>query len=634
MKANTILCACTIFIAFCACSSVNDSALIQDSGAISAWTPAGDHIRTEWAACVNPAAPLPEYPRPQLERNEWRSLNGLWDYAIGPGDGENMPDAEGKILVPFCVESSLSGVGRRLGPDEALWYRCSFNVPKAWKGKQVWLNFGAIDAYASLWINGKNVNIETTEYSSSQVNITSSLNAKGPQELVLKVTDPSDAEIHPRGKQVTDNGGIWYTPVSGIWQSVWLEPTEDEAHITTYSAMAEGIEGRMNLSATVEGAKEWDEVEFTLSRDGKKLASSNCSADGEASVKIDNPALWSPENPALYDLEIALVRDGKVIDRAGGYAAFREIKEITDSEGHKRMSLNGKPYFQFGLLDQGWWPDGLYTAPTDEALRYDIEETKALGYNMIRKHVKVEPDRWYYWADKLGIIVWQDMPSITGSEYGRWEMWNWVSPEDDATYNPYAKGRSGSAAENYEKPWKNIVLRHNVFPCIAVWVPFNEGWGQFDTPKYVALTKEWSPARLVNSASGGNSLRGVGDIFDSHNYPDPRMKFWSDGAQIDVLGEFGGIGCPLEGHLWNPEGNWGYIRYKSGEEVLKQYAFYAQMLKETIAQGCAAAVYTQTTDVESEVNGLMTYDRAIVKMNADSLRAINLDVIEFANEIQ
>ena len=614
--------------ALLACGPQTSNALITDVQAIQAWQPAGEHIVTRWAEQVDPANPLPEYPRPQLVRRDWRSLNGLWDYSIGPKDGAKMPDAEGKILVPFCVESALSGVGKALRPDQALWYRCQFDLPRGWKGQQVWLNFGAIDSQAWVWVNGKALDFSSMEFCAASVNITEALVPNGPQELVVKVLDPTDAGIHPRGKQVLHPGGIWYTAVSGIWQTVWLETTAEPVRITGYEALAQGLEGSMTVRVQAENAREGDAVQVRLLADGKELAKAEGPV-GKVGLEVPSPRLWSPEDPYLYDLVIELWRGGTRLDRVEGYAAFREIGKWLDSQGNLRMTLNGKPYFHFGPLDQGWWPDGLYTAPTDEALRYDIEQTKALGYNMIRKHVKVEPDRWYYWADHLGILVWQDMPSVTDSRYGMWEQFDFITPEQDAACNPYADSKEALA--HHLAPWLGIVRQHMTFPSVVVWVPFNEGWGQYETSFFVEETHRADPSRLINSASGGNSLRGVGDIFDSHNYPDPHMKFTSDKQQIDVLGEYGGIGWAVEGHLWEPDRNWGYVKYQSGEEVLAQYRVYAEQLKETIALGAAAAVYTQTTDVEIEVNGLMTYDRAIVKMDADSLRAINRGVIDFAN---
>ena len=583
------------------------------------WAPLQEHILTPWASQVDPQNPLPEYPRPQLERVAWQSLNGLWDYAIGPKEGEQ-PAPEGKILVPFAVESALSGVGRHITADDALWYSTHFSIPKKWKGQEIWLNFQAVDWSTEVWLNGQRVGSHTGGYTAFSFNITPYI-IKGKQQLVVKVLDATDNNEQPRGKQVSKPEGIWYTPVSGIWQTVWIEPTPTQARLVNYKAVTEDEGESLVVTPVVEGTKEGDKVVVRF-LDGPQLLEEHRLAPGQSVTLMPaDPQLWSPERPFLYGLEFCIERDGKMIDKVQGYAALREIKEMTDEAGHKRIGLNGKPYFQFGPLDQGWWPDGLYTAPTDEALRYDIEQTKAFGFNMIRKHIKVEPARWYYWCDKLGILVWQDMPSVGDNRLGSWNMWSWASPEDDSRLTESAKA-------TYYKEWGEIMEQQQVFPCIVVWVPFNEAWAQFDTYKVVEFTKEKDPSRLVNAASGGNSYRECGDIFDSHNYPDPKMKFTSEGKQIDVLGEYGGIGWPVEGHLWQPDRNWGYVQYKSGEEVLAQYREYALQLEKIIAEGVSAAVYTQTTDVEGEVNGLMTYDRAVTKMPADELYKINREVIE------
>ena len=583
------------------------------------WKPVEGHILTQWADEVDPQAPLPEYPRPQLVREEWLSLNGPWDYAIRQKDVPYPEGPDGKILVPYPLESALSGVGKHITADEALWYRKDFRLPRGWKGRQVWLNFQAVDWSAEVWVNGEKVGSHTGGYTAFSFNITPYLR-KGEQRVVVKVLDATDNDEQPRGKQVSSPSGIWYTPVSGIWQTVWLEATPAETHLVNYYAVAGDHSTSFIVCPLVEHPQEGDVVDIRLQADGQMLAQASVPAGQSAVLSPGNPHRWSPEDPFLYDIEFTVRRKGQVIDRVEGYGALREVKEVTDEAGHKRLGLNGKPYFQFGPLDQGWWPDGLYTAPTDEALRFDIEQTKAFGFNMIRKHIKVEPARWYYWCDKLGVLVWQDMPSITDSRHGRWEQWKWASSEDDSRL-------TASAKATYYKEWGEIINQQQVFPCIVVWVPFNEAWAQFDTEEVVVFTRKTDPSRLVNSASGGNSYP-VGDIFDSHNYPDPHMKFRSGGTQIDVLGEYGGIGWAVEGHLWQPDRNWGYVQYHSSEEVFAQYEEFARQLKETIPSGVSAAVYTQTTDVEIEVNGLMTYDRKVIKMEAEKLHPVNQSVIQ------
>jgi len=603
------------------------------------WTPAGDRIRTQWAEELDPARVWQEYPRPQMVRENWQSLNGLWDYAILPQgslevtdpaamqEGVDFPSRpDGKILVPFCAESSLSGVGKRVSPDEALWYKTTFRLPRGWN-QRVLLHFGAVDWQADVWLNGRHVGTHTGGYTAFSFDITDYLKKHGAQTLVVRVLDGTDNDLQPRGKQVSNPSGIWYTPVTGIWQSVWLEPVP-KASIDRYTVVPDLSGWTFTVAAS--GASQADNAVITIREGGVgygvgeetgAVVGTAIVAVGEpVRVEVPAPKLWSPESPYLYAVEIGLEREGKVLDVVKGYAALRTVSEVADAAGHKRIGLNGKPYFQFGPLDQGWWPDGLYTAPSDAALRFDIDKTRDFGFNMIRKHIKVEPERWYTWCDRLGIVVWQDMPSITDSRHGRWEQWKWASPEDDSRL-------SAEARATYYKEWGEIIGQLSNHPSIVVWVPFNEAWAQFDTEKAVAFTRQADPTRLVNSASGGNSYP-VGDIFDSHNYPDPHMKFTSGGLQIDVLGEYGGIGWAVEGHLWQPDRNWGYVQFHSGEEVFAQYQEYARQLIPTISQGVSAAVYTQTTDVEIEVNGLMTYDRKVVKMDEEQLRAMNREVIE------
>lgn len=577
------------------------------------WTPAGDRIMTVWGENLDPSEVLAEYPRPQMVRDEWMNLNGLWEYAITPSEAE--PEKmDGNILVPFAVESALSGVGRAVGENEALWYEREFVIPKGWAGQRVLLNFGAVDWKAEVYVDDTFVGEHTGGYAPFSFDVTDML-AKGKKHsLKVKVTDRTDKWFQPRGKQVSQPEGIWYTAVTGIWQTVWMEPVP-ASHIDSYYAVADIDAG--TLAVTVDAAVEdGDVVEVVLLADGDPVAK----AEGrEVTLAVPEMRLWSPSDPYLYDLEIKVLRDGEAVDAVKGYTAMRKISYAADKDGHKRMLLNNEPLFQYGPLDQGWWPDGLYTAPSDEALAFDIEKTKEMGFNMIRKHVKVEPARWYWHCDRLGMLVWQDMPSIADNSTNVWDNRTYENGTDTPVPD--------DAKANYYKEWGEVMAAFKVFPCIVTWVPFNEAWGQFDTEDVVKFTRAQDPTRLINYASGGNFVKCSGDILDLHNYPHPEMYLY-DKDYINVLGEYGGIGWPVEGHLWQPDRNWGYVQFKSADEVLDTYEKYADMLIDLIDDGFAGAIYTQTTDVEIEVNGLMTYDRKVVKLDMERLSAINRRVIE------
>ena len=610
-----------------------------------AWEPAGDHIKSRWAAKVNPNAPLPEYPRPQMVRSNWQNLNGLWNYAITPATEDSFT-SEGRILVPFAVESSLSGVGRTVGKENALWYERTFNVPVKWKGQNILLHFGAVDWKAEVWVNGTKVGEHTGGYTPFTFDITSALKPIGKQTIRVKVWDATDNSFQPRGKQVNVPTGIWYTPVTGIWQTVWMEPVP-ETHIVSYNAESLINKNAICLDVDAAGLKAGDEIiaeaiegktGYSAEAPGDKVVASATVLNGKAVLPIAEMKLWDPDSPYLYGIRIKILRNGKVIDKIDGYTAMRKIGQMTDSWSYKRLTLNDKPIFMFGPLDQGWWPDGLYTAPTEEAMKYDIEKTKQWGWNMIRKHIKVEPARWYYWCDVLGICVWQDMPSIgdhsakvlatrdpriAAGQRNKWSSDSFLGGTDAAIPQAWK--------DNYYVEWADIINSLKCFPCICVWVPFNEAWGQFDTPKAVALTRKLDPSRLVNEASGGNFAL-CGDIQDCHHYPHPMMRAF-EGKLVNVVGEYGGIGFPVKGHLWQNDANWGYGAVKtSGAQVLKDYAQYAEMLKTLIKTGCSAGVYTQTTDVEIEVNGIMTYDRAIVKVDEAEFARINRSVIDAMRE--
>ncbi|OJV36731.1 MAG: beta-galactosidase [Bacteroidales bacterium 36-12] len=581
------------------------------------WKPAGDKIKTKWAETIDPNNVLPEYPRPILERTDWMNLNGLWDYAILP-IGKVPANFDGKILVPFAVESSLSGVQKEVGKDNELWYQRTFTVPSNWKNKNVILHFGAVDWKTEVFVNDVKIGTHTGGFTPFSFDITPFLK-QGQQTLKVKVWDGTDSGFQPRGKQVSRPEGIWYTSVTGIWQTVWLEPV-NEKHITYVNTVPNIDKGLLTVDINTSNTKPIDIIEVKVLEGNKVVAASRAVVSQSLELPIADAKLWSPESPFLYDMEISLLSGGKVVDKVKSYTAMRKTSYGRDKDGIMRFYLNNKPYFHFGPLDQGWWPDGLYTAPTDEALVYDIIKTKELGFNMIRKHVKVEPARWYTHCDKLGVLVWQDMPN--GDRSPQWQNKNYFEGKELV--------RSAESEANFRKEWKEIIDAFRPYPSIVVWVPFNEAWGQFKTQDITEWTKLYDPSRLVNSASGGNFYH-TGDILDLHNYPGPDMYLF-DAKRVTVLGEYGGIGMPIEGHLWQSDRNWGYIQFKNSEDVTKEYVKYAHQLRDFVKRGFSGAVYTQTTDVEGEINGFMTYDRKVDKLIIDKVKKANLEVINAVND--
>ena len=589
--------------------------LSQTTVAQQNWKIVQGKITTPWAEKVNPASPLSEYPRPQLVRNEWTSLNGLWQYAILPQQQEAIPAInQGSILVPFAVESALSGVGKTVGKDSVLWYKKLVSV-SAKKNKNLLLHFGAVDWLCTVYVNGKEVGKHQGGYDPFSVDITRALKKGSKQEIAIRVWDPSDEGPQPRGKQVKNPHGIWYTPVTGIWQTVWLEAVP-KTYISNTIQTPDVDKKSVNISTIVENAQPHDQVVVSAWDGTTKLVEQTIAPNAEASLPLVNPKLWSPQSPFLYDLKYTLLRNGKVVDEAKSYFAMRKVSMKPDNKGIQRMLLNDQFVFQYGPLDQGWWPDGLYTAPTDEALRFDIEKTKAMGFNMIRKHVKVEPARWYRYCDEMGILVWQDMPS--GDLGNRWESRPGVYGR--AT----DKDRTPESEAIYRNEWKEIMQDLHNFPSIIVWVPFNEAWGQFKTKEIVNWTMQKDSSRLVNTASGGN-FEDIGHIIDLHNYPEPLMPDPDlfGAKRVLVLGEFGGLGLPIENHTWQEKNNWGYQSFKSRDSLFKKYSEFIDRIPHLISKGLSAAVYTQTTDVEVEVNGLMTYDRIEIKMPEDKLKEIH-----------
>ncbi len=575
------------------------------------WKATGDRIKTTWGEQLDPRNVLPEYPRPIMERSKWMNLNGLWDFTILP-KGAVIPTAfNEQILIPFAVESSLSGVGKRVNEMQELWYSRSFTIPKDWNKNQVLLHFGGVDWETDVWVNNIKVGKHTGAYTPFSFNITAALKKGDVNKLVVRVWDPTDKGPQPRGKQVSKPEGVWYTPVSGIWQTVWLEPVVAN-HITCLKTTPDIDSNQVNVKVTTSHPVNGQKTMIKIFDKGQ-LITSGSSINGQP-VEILMPAnikLWSPDSPNLYQMEVSLLTGNVVTDQVNSYVAMRKYSMKRDNSGIVRLQLNNKDLFHFGPLDQGWWPDGLYTAPTDEALKYDIRKTKDFGFNMIRKHIKVEPARWYTHCDQLGIIVWQDMPS--GDENFEWQNRKYFDGTEPK--------RSEYSEATYRKEWKEVMDYLYSYPCIGVWVPFNEAWGQFKTSEIAAWTKSYDPTRLVNPASGGN-FYNCGDMLDIHNYPHPEMYLY-DAQRATVLGEYGGVGQAIKGHLWETGRNWGYIDFTNSQEATNQYLKFGDILYRMIDHGFSAAVYTQTTDVEIEVNGLLTYDRKIIKMEEERIREMN-----------
>lgn len=550
----------------------------------SAWQPKQAKLMTDWAKQVDPANPLPEYPRPQLVRSEWLNLNGVWQFQAGAA-GDSVPAKQKlaeEILVPFPMESALSGVMQH---HERSWYRREFTVPKKWSGQNILLHLDAVDWESEVFINGKSVGVHKGGYDAISYDITAFLNGSGPQELIVRVFDATDNAGEPRGKQTLHQGGIMYTPTSGIWQPVWLEPVPATS-ISDLKLVPDIDSGKLKVTVKLSGSA--DDVKVNaVARVGKKVVGKIFGAPGtELLLPVPKATLWCPTNPFLYDLEVTVVKSGKTIDSVTSYFGMRKIS-LGTSEGFVKMLLNNQFVFQFGPLDQGFWPDGIYTAPTDDALKSDIQREKAVGFNMVRKHIKVERARWYYWADKLGILVWQDMPS----------------------FNSYTDHPATPDTAEYKTELKRMVETHWNSPAIILWVIFNEAQGQHDTPGLVKLVKELDPSRLVNQASGGNHF-GVGDVLDVHSYPDPSYPVSSN--QAVVCGEFGGVGLAITNHTWAT--GWGYVGASDGADLAARFENFSTQLSDFVQNhGLSAAVYTEITDVETELNGLYTYDRKVRK---------------------
>ncbi|MBP2327695.1 hypothetical protein JOF56_008080 [Kibdelosporangium banguiense] len=582
------------------------------------WKPGKPPLSTPWTSQVGPNNALPEYPRPQLTRERWRNLNGVWEFAgAAPGEAPPVGDtlAE-RVLVPYPIESALSGIQRR---EDRMWYRRSFSVPDDWRvgrDSRLRLNFGAVDYDATIWVNGKQVGTHRGGYDSFSLDITDALTRRGQQELIVGVTDLTDATWQPVGKQrnVPDRG-IFYTSSSGIWQTVWMEPVAS-ANITQLDQTPSLSDSTLRLTARVEGDTSGLAVE-AVAYDRNRVVGRVVGAPNSAlKLPVPNPRLWSPDSPFLYDLKVRLVRGYRTVDSVGSYFGMREIGMKPGTDGKLRMTLNGRILFQMSTLDQGFWPDGIHTAPTDAALRFDLEQHKVLGFNTVRKHIKVEPDRWFYHADKLGLLVWQDMPAMKTS--------NQLPPPD--------------AQQQFERELHTMVDKHKNFTSLVAWVPFNEGWGEWDrtaTGRIADSVKAQDPSRLVNAHSGVNCCAskgdsGRGDILDHHAYLGPAAPAPS-ASRVAVDGEHGGFGLEVAGHMWFGEGH-AYEMTPDSATLTRRYVENQRDVL-AVAQRCgiSAAVYTQITDVEHEVNGFFTYDRQVRKMDFKQVKAVNDAIVRSAD---
>jgi len=576
--------------------------------AAAGWNIKGDKITTEWANKVTPENVWQNYPRPQLKRTEWLNLNGLWKYTVTNISETKKPaDFNDEILVPFAIESALSGVAKTFTPNDRLWYRREFTLNSGWKGKQIILHFGAVDYECEVWINDEPVGTHRGGNNSFSFDITKYIKKNSDiQTIVLSVTDPTDKESITRGKQQLNQFGIWYTPVSGIWQTVWLEAV-NPAHIDKLIPESDITKNSVTLNFNYAGVKGDEQLNIKITDGDAIVTSGKYKVADKITINVPNPVLWTPEEPKLYSLDIELIKGNAIIDHVDSYFAMREISSQKDENGYNRIFLNNKPIFQYGTLDQGWWPDGLLTPPSAEAMRWDMVQLKNMGFNTIRKHIKVEPALYYYYADSLGLMLWQDMPAGFATARKKTEQ---VSPFDEEDWKAPEKVASQWLTEINE-----MIDELRFFPCITTWVVFNEGWGQHNTKEMVNMVKQKDPERIVDGVSGWTD-RNVGDVLDIHNYPLTSMikpVFTND--RISVLGEFGGLGFPIEKHLWNPNmKNWGYKNFDGNSTLINDYTHLVFDLETLIAQGLSAAIYTQTTDVESEVNGLISYDRKVIKI--------------------
>lgn len=603
--------AAAVFTGLALMSAVITAAGTAAQAAPDAWSPKPSPMTTPWTEQVPVDKPLPEYPRPQLTRPDWVNLNGIWEFAVTPADAGQPASFPDRIRVPFVAESALSGIQRKITQNDKLWYKRTFTVPSSWNGRRVQLNFGASDWRTTVWVNGRQAGSpHSGGYDSFSYDITPLLNG-GTNTIVVSVWDPTQTGGQAVGKQrindVTPHpgGGIFYTAASGIWQTVWLEPVAP-AHITRLDLVPDLTDNTLKVKVLGSGAS-GHTARVTVSTGSTTVGTATGPVGGTFSVPVPNPRLWSPDDPFLYDVKAELLSGRTTVDSVGSYTGMRSVG-VKKVDGVLRPVLNGRFVFQTGTLDQGYWPDGIYTAPTDEALKYDLQKHKDLGFNMVRKHIKVEPQRWFHWADRLGLLVWQDMPSMD------------LRTPDSA------------ARAQWEAEYERIIDQHRSSPSVVMWVNQNEGWGQYDQARIADKVKAYDPSRLVNNMSGVNCCGAVdggnGDVIDHHVYVGPGTTVPS-ATRAAVLGEFGGLGYKVPGHEWYPGGGFSYEDQPTLAHLNNRFVGLLDALREVrMPAGLSASVYTEITDVENEANGLITYDRQVVKVDEARVRAANRALID------
>jgi beta-galactosidase/beta-glucuronidase len=579
------------------------------------WFPIREGIESRWAMELDPFSLFEEYPRPALERAEWLNLNGLWQFSIRKKEEAKPEKYDRHILVPFAPESKLSGVGLSVSPEEKIWYRREFYIPEGWSKKFIQLNFGASDWETTVYINGQKAGIHRGGYDPFSLDITYFLNEAGKQTIEVGVWDPTDAHHQARGKQKLNPEGIWYTPVSGIWQTVWIEPVES-ARITRWDTTTDIDASKVLFNIAGTNLEHTDSVFITVMDNKRLIATGAYGIDEELQMELTDPILWTPDNPHLYQIEVRAKRGENFFDAFTSYFGMRKVSIEKDADGTPRILLNNRPIFLLGVLDQGWWPAGLYTAPGMEALQYDIDQVKSLGFNTIRKHVKVEPAVWYRHCDEKGLLVWQDIPN--SDQHAEWEPPSGIDGVEIE--------RSFASEAQFKITAEDIVVALKSHPSVIYWCPFNEGWGQFKTEEITTWMQQLDPTRIVGGPSGGNDFP-VGHTRDIHSYPGPAIPA-HDGNRALVLGEFGGLGYPATSHLWNETKNWSYQPFENKKDLEKAYISLLESLIPLQKRGLCAAIYTQLTDVENEINGIMTYDRAVLKLSRKQVRKIHQEVLD------